>query len=69
VTRLRPHIAMAKYRMRPHQTQKFTRSHCSICLKEDQVQVPRVFRYLCAELGAVNVKVQLSLSHPREVRH
>uniref|UniRef100_A0A183BY36 DNA-directed RNA polymerase n=1 Tax=Globodera pallida TaxID=36090 RepID=A0A183BY36_GLOPA len=69
VTRLRPHIAMAKYRMRPHQTQKFTRSHCSICLKEDQVfqvQVPRVFRYLCAELGAVNVKVQLSLSHPRE---
>ncbi|KAL3123172.1 hypothetical protein niasHT_010342 [Heterodera trifolii] len=72
VTRLRPHIAMSKYKTRPHQTQKFTRSHCSICLREDQVfqvQVPRVFRYLCAELGAVNVKVQLSLSHLRENRH
>lgn len=73
VTQLRPQIAMLKYQTTDiNQTQKFTRVHCTICRKEDQVfqvQVPRVFRYLCAELAAVNVNLQLGIAHPRNVRH
>uniref|UniRef100_A0A915EIV6 DNA-directed RNA polymerase n=1 Tax=Ditylenchus dipsaci TaxID=166011 RepID=A0A915EIV6_9BILA len=49
----------------------FTRRHCSVCKRDDQVflvNVPRVFRYLCAELSAVNVKVQLGVSHPKDIK-
>ncbi|CAD6184400.1 unnamed protein product [Caenorhabditis auriculariae] len=44
---------------------------CRNCFKDDQVflmQVPRVFRYLVAELAAMNVKLHLDIEHPALVR-
>ncbi|MCP9260235.1 DNA-directed RNA polymerase subunit beta [Dirofilaria immitis] len=43
------------------------REMCLLCGKDDQVypvEVPRVFRYLVAELAAMNVRLQISLKHP-----
>ncbi|VDN03092.1 unnamed protein product [Thelazia callipaeda] len=40
---------------------------CSLCGKDDQifaVEMPRVFRYLAAELAAMNVRLKLSVKHP-----
>jgi len=49
----------------------YTRRHCTIC-KSDQdvyaVRVPRILRYLSAELSSVNVKLQMGVAHPSEVR-
>ncbi|CAK5039260.1 unnamed protein product [Meloidogyne enterolobii] len=72
VSQLKPHMAMLKYGAIEDDFQKFTQIHCSLCKKDDQVfqvQIPRVFRYLCAELSAVNVKIQLSIAHPRDIKH
>ncbi|CAI5439933.1 unnamed protein product [Caenorhabditis angaria] len=44
---------------------------CRSCGKEDQVfliQVPRVFRYLTAELAAMNVKIKLGIEHPSKIQ-
>ncbi|KHJ81991.1 hypothetical protein OESDEN_18318, partial [Oesophagostomum dentatum] len=41
------------------------RQVCRNCGKEDQVylvQVPRVFRYLTAELAAMNIKIHLGIN-------
>ncbi|GMR53854.1 hypothetical protein PMAYCL1PPCAC_24049, partial [Pristionchus mayeri] len=46
------------------------RQTCRNCGKDDQVfvvQVPRVFRYLTAELASMNVKLKLSIEHPKNV--
>ncbi|VDK87186.1 unnamed protein product [Onchocerca ochengi] len=43
------------------------REMCLLCGKDDQVypvEVPRVFRYLVAELAAMNVRLQISVKHP-----
>ncbi|VDM58705.1 unnamed protein product [Angiostrongylus costaricensis] len=43
---------------------------CRNCGKEDEVylvQVPRVFRYLTAELAAMNIKTHLSINEPSKV--
>uniref|UniRef100_A0A915PND6 DNA-directed RNA polymerase subunit beta n=1 Tax=Setaria digitata TaxID=48799 RepID=A0A915PND6_9BILA len=43
------------------------REICLSCGKDDQVypvEVPRVFRYLVAELAAMNIRLQISLKHP-----
>ncbi|CAL2030071.1 unnamed protein product [Caenorhabditis brenneri] len=43
---------------------------CRTCGREDQVyllQVPRVFRYLTAELAAMNVKIKLGIEHPSKI--
>ncbi|KAL3998757.1 RNA polymerase Rpb2 domain 6 family protein [Acanthocheilonema viteae] len=43
------------------------REVCLLCGKDDQVypvEVPRVFRYLIAELAAMNVRLQISVKHP-----
>ncbi|KAK6107321.1 RNA polymerase Rpb2 domain 6 family protein [Brugia pahangi] len=43
------------------------REMCLLCGKDDQVcpvEVPRVFRYLAAELAAMNVRLQISVKHP-----
>ncbi|VDM26767.1 unnamed protein product [Toxocara canis] len=57
--------------------QVFVRDHsererCLLCDKDDQIyiiEVPRVFRYLTAELAAMNVRVQLSIKHPSQISH
>ncbi|KAK5986901.1 putative DNA-directed RNA polymerase I subunit [Trichostrongylus colubriformis] len=43
---------------------------CRNCGKEDEVylvQVPRVFRYLTAELAAMNIKIHLGITDFTEV--
>uniref|UniRef100_A0A1I7VF12 DNA-directed RNA polymerase subunit beta n=1 Tax=Loa loa TaxID=7209 RepID=A0A1I7VF12_LOALO len=43
------------------------REMCLLCGKDDEVcpvEVPRVFRYLVAELAAMNVRLQISVKHP-----
>ncbi|KHN78016.1 DNA-directed RNA polymerase I subunit RPA2 [Toxocara canis] len=48
------------------------RERCLLCDKDDQIyiiEVPRVFRYLTAELAAMNVRVQLSIKHPSQISH
>ncbi|UMM10247.1 hypothetical protein L5515_000112 [Caenorhabditis briggsae] len=43
---------------------------CRTCDRDDQVfllQVPRVFRYLTAELAAMNVKIKLGIEHPAKI--
>uniref|UniRef100_A0A8R1DTA8 DNA-directed RNA polymerase subunit beta n=1 Tax=Caenorhabditis japonica TaxID=281687 RepID=A0A8R1DTA8_CAEJA len=43
---------------------------CRTCFQDDQVyllQVPRVFRYLTAELAAMNVKIKLGIEHPSKI--
>jgi len=49
----------------------YTRRHCTVC-KSDQdvhaVRVPRILRYLSAELSSVNVKLEMGVAHPSEVR-
>ncbi|CAB3408318.1 unnamed protein product [Caenorhabditis bovis] len=46
------------------------KQECRSCGRDDQVyllQVPRVFRYLTAELAAMNVKIKLGIEHPSKV--
>ncbi|KAI1729932.1 RNA polymerase rpb2, domain 7 domain-containing protein [Ditylenchus destructor] len=82
VAQLRPHMAISrKIESAFHKhnaTIKDTnfhnamKRHCTVCKRDDQVflvQIPRVFRYLCAELSSVNVKVQLGISHPKNLKH
>jgi DNA-directed RNA polymerase beta subunit len=41
---------------------------CLICGRSDQIydlQVPRVFRYLAAELSSVGIKMQCKISDPK----
>lgn len=55
---------------RQTQVHNFSSRHCIVCSRADAVhlvQVPRVFRYLCAELASMNVKVVFDVAHPRAV--
>lgn len=43
---------------------------CRNCAKEDEVylvQLPRVFRYLAAELAAMNIKIHLGVNEPSKI--
>ena len=48
------------------------RQICLTCGKSDEVyltEVPRVFRFLAAELATMNVHLQLSIKRPSEMSH
>ena len=41
-----------------------------MCGESDEiylVQVPRVFRYLAAELSAMSIKISLDIEHPKDI--
>lgn len=67
----RPGAHLLKKRQNDDEPIDYTETqHCRTCLKDDQVfllQVPRVFRYLVAELAAMNVKIKLGIEHPSKV--
>uniref|UniRef100_A0A1I7ZCR6 DNA-directed RNA polymerase subunit beta n=1 Tax=Steinernema glaseri TaxID=37863 RepID=A0A1I7ZCR6_9BILA len=48
------------------------RQTCRNCQGEKDIynmQVPRVFQYLAAELSAMNIKIQMDIKPPKEIRH
>ncbi|TKR92764.1 hypothetical protein L596_007349 [Steinernema carpocapsae] len=48
------------------------RNVCRTCGQESEiyhVQVPRVFQYLAAELSAMNIKIEMQIKNPAEIKH
>lgn len=63
---------MRVYKGRSSNYHKLTKQHCFICKKDDKIyltQIPRVFRYLCAELSAVNLQIKLKIEHPKDLKY
>ncbi len=80
VTKLKSSLAMLRrvdsemrqLMLRERDYHHYTRRHCALCRTDEHIHlvaVPRILRYLCAELSSVNVKLQLGVAHPSQIKH